>query len=279
MLDKKIHPIAALFPPLSDEELEELAADIKERGLLYPIVLDQEGQILDGRNRLAACSLAGVAPQFITYEGEDPGGYALSANIIRRHLNKGQQAMILVKAANNFESKFLGWGRRVAKDTKISTYRLSNASIVQQYAPEMAEEVIRGSSSLNTAYRIAEDRKRQAEEREKNAALIRRLYKDLDDRIKDEELSPEEAAVIVDERRRAEEEAEREWVAHARRVSTAFAQAIRTLANQTLDPVPGGESIYTVFDQRMVDGVNQAVNKETIGAALVNLEEIWRNWP
>jgi ParB-like chromosome segregation protein Spo0J len=49
-----------LFPMLADDELEELAADIK--GLLQRIVLDAEGRVLDGRNRLAACEIAGVEP-------------------------------------------------------------------------------------------------------------------------------------------------------------------------------------------------------------------------
>jgi len=59
---------------LADDELDELAADIKARGLLQPIVLDAEGRVLDGRNRLAACKKAGVKPDFITYADGDPDG-------------------------------------------------------------------------------------------------------------------------------------------------------------------------------------------------------------
>ena len=65
MSELAVHPVAALFPMLAGDELEELAADIKARGLLQPIVLDAEGRILDGRNRLAACKIAGVEPNFI----------------------------------------------------------------------------------------------------------------------------------------------------------------------------------------------------------------------
>jgi ParB-like chromosome segregation protein Spo0J len=67
-----VHPVAALFPMLADDELEELVADIKERGLLQPIVLDAEGRVLDGRNRLKACELAGVKPTFRNLTARTP---------------------------------------------------------------------------------------------------------------------------------------------------------------------------------------------------------------
>ncbi len=84
-----VHPVADLFPMLAEDELAELAADIKQRGLLQPIVLDVEGRVLDGRNRLAACESAGIEPTFETYEGDDPDGYAFAVNVNRRHLRAG----------------------------------------------------------------------------------------------------------------------------------------------------------------------------------------------
>jgi len=87
-----------LFPLLSTADLADLATDIADRGLLQPIVVDTEGTLLDGRNRLAACQQAGVEPTFTTYDGDDPAGYALSVNIARRHLTKGQQAMVAALA-------------------------------------------------------------------------------------------------------------------------------------------------------------------------------------
>jgi ParB-like chromosome segregation protein Spo0J len=53
------HPAADLFPFMSDDELAELAVDIRAHGLLEPIVL-LDGLVLDGRNRLRACEAAGV---------------------------------------------------------------------------------------------------------------------------------------------------------------------------------------------------------------------------
>jgi hypothetical protein len=65
-----IHPLCHLFPALPDEELYGLAEDIRRRGLLESIML-LDGQVLDGRNRLIACGIAGVKPHFVEWEGDD----------------------------------------------------------------------------------------------------------------------------------------------------------------------------------------------------------------
>jgi len=63
------HPFAALFPELPPEELTQLARDIKERGLLEPIIL-HKGLILDGRNRYRACQIAGVKPRIEEFDAK-----------------------------------------------------------------------------------------------------------------------------------------------------------------------------------------------------------------
>ncbi len=55
----KSHEFANIFPLMNNKEFTELKKDIKENGLLEPIVL-HEGQILDGRNRFNACKAVGV---------------------------------------------------------------------------------------------------------------------------------------------------------------------------------------------------------------------------
>lgn len=89
------HPSADIFPMLGDPELHELAADIRAHGLREPIVL-AAGAVLDGRNRLRACQLAGVQPQFRTYEGDEPTSYVISTNLKRRHLSASQRAAVAV---------------------------------------------------------------------------------------------------------------------------------------------------------------------------------------
>jgi ParB-like chromosome segregation protein Spo0J len=66
---RPVHPIADLFPMMTDEELANLAADIKANGLIHPLVVDKNGLLIDGRNRDKACQLAGIEPTTVLFEG------------------------------------------------------------------------------------------------------------------------------------------------------------------------------------------------------------------
>jgi ParB/RepB/Spo0J family partition protein len=164
-----VHPVADLFPMLADDELAELAEDIKQRGLLHPIVLDGQGRILDGRNRMAACELAGVQPSTVVYDGDDPDGYALAVNIARRHLTKGQQAMIAARAifvSNNLQHS-------AANSLGLSQSRVAYAVTVRDHAPDMVDAVIAGATGLDEAYKVARDRKTAADSVENQLARLR----------------------------------------------------------------------------------------------------------
>jgi ParB-like chromosome segregation protein Spo0J len=93
----KFHPACELFPLMNETELKELADDIKRHGLLYPVVREN-GVILEGRNRLKACEMAGVKPRFTERTG---GGSAvdfiIASNIRRRHLTPEQKRDLLIK--------------------------------------------------------------------------------------------------------------------------------------------------------------------------------------
>ena len=89
----ELHEAANIFPLLEGAELEALAADIKEHGLIEPVHLYQS-KILDGRNRYLACQKAGVQPRFVDYAGDDPFRFVISLNLKRRHLNESQRAVI-----------------------------------------------------------------------------------------------------------------------------------------------------------------------------------------
>lgn len=87
------HPIADVWPVMDEVKLAELAEDIKKNGQLVPVWL-YEGKILDGRNRWAACKIAGVTPKTQEYTGDEPTAFAVALNDRRRHMNKGSLAAV-----------------------------------------------------------------------------------------------------------------------------------------------------------------------------------------
>ena len=93
------HPICLLMPSADEDELQNLADDIRSHGLLDPIVLFEK-RILDGRNRAAACESAGVAPRYVEFDGtrEEALMFVVSHNLKRRHLTKQAIADTLVEA-------------------------------------------------------------------------------------------------------------------------------------------------------------------------------------
>jgi hypothetical protein len=119
------HPACLLFPKLGKAELQELADDIKANGLRNPVVR-YKGKILDGRNRLAACGLAGVEPRFVEWSGEgSPVEWVISENLIRRHLSSSQRAVIahdllplLESEAKQRQRLSKGRGKKVGKELR-----------------------------------------------------------------------------------------------------------------------------------------------------------------
>ena len=94
----RYHDHSRIFPMIEDDAFKELVVSIHEFGLVHPIVTFED-QILDGRNRYAACKKAGVKPHLIEYEGNDPLGYVVISNLHRRHLSKDQRAEVVAKLA------------------------------------------------------------------------------------------------------------------------------------------------------------------------------------
>lgn len=92
----KVHAVAQLFPMLSDAALREMADSIAQEGLINPCVR-QGAVLLDGRNRMAACTLAGVEPRFIEYTGDSPIAFILGANLARRHLSQEQKYALYIE--------------------------------------------------------------------------------------------------------------------------------------------------------------------------------------
>lgn len=92
------HPIAAIFPLMSDDIFQTLVRSIQENGFdeNHPIILFH-GKILDGRNRYRACIKSSVNPVFRDWSGENPWEFVWIQNATRRHLEPGQRAALKIR--------------------------------------------------------------------------------------------------------------------------------------------------------------------------------------
>lgn len=158
------HELANLFPMLPEQELNGLAEDIKENGLLEPIIT-YEGKILDGRNRYKACQQAGIEPHTEEYKGEKPLEYVLSLNLHRRHLNESQRAMVasrianMPKGSNQHASIEAPSQSEAAKMLNVSRSAVQRARVVQETAePEVIEAIDRGELTVS---KVVQQQKKQ----------------------------------------------------------------------------------------------------------------------
>jgi ParB-like chromosome segregation protein Spo0J len=203
------HPVAQLFPLLPEDELAALAEDIKMHGLQEPITT-YNGMILDGRNRYAACQRAGVEPTTVEWTGDgSPIAWVIGKNLLRRHLDASQRAVIAVELKDllSAEAKqrqratlkrgeeqpvpteLQGRGEsaeEAAKLVGVSPTYVYQAQRVKRESPEQWEQVLKGDMSVSAAYsaveweagreaREAEDRKYWEREQKREDRADRRF--------------------------------------------------------------------------------------------------------
>jgi len=173
----KNHPIADVWPMMDEAKLHELAEDIQKNGQLVPVWL-YEGKILDGRNRWAACQIAGVEPKTKEYTGDQPTAFAVSLNDRRRHMNKGALAAVAAELEPHFAEdakrrydQTVGRPKKseervpqiaerqpqarqeAAKSVGVNDRYVSDAKKVKQEDPEVFERLKAGKITLQDAKR------------------------------------------------------------------------------------------------------------------------------
>lgn len=224
-----VHPAAELFPMLPEDELQELADDIRTNGLHEPLWVwhdpDRGAVLLDGRNRLAACKLAGVQPKTRTYTGDDPVGFVWTENYHRRHLTAGQKAYAVSRRAE-LEAEETKRREAERKRKEIEAQRnktvadlpqsksqglLSNgqrAHAAAKAAPKSTDKAAKGSGVSGRAVRQWQRVEREAP--------------DLADKVKAGTMALDRAERIIRDR-----EAERRRIAEAKSEAAAQPQPTR----------------------------------------------------
>ena len=88
-----------LLPPLSPDEYQALERSIIEHGVLVPVEYDEDGEIIDGHNRVAICQSLGLVdwPRFVRkgLSEIDKRKLARELNVSRRHLTTAQKQAII----------------------------------------------------------------------------------------------------------------------------------------------------------------------------------------
>lgn len=93
----EVHPVATIFPMMSNDELSGLISDIKENGQREPATF-WKGKLIDGRNRAVACESLGIELDCCELdEDSDPVSWVVSHNLHRRHLTPSQRGMVALE--------------------------------------------------------------------------------------------------------------------------------------------------------------------------------------
>jgi ParB-like chromosome segregation protein Spo0J len=88
-----------MLPRMSDEEFQELKKSIQSEGQHYPIIVNENLEVLDGHHRYRACVELGIDPDFEVKQFEDKlleKKFVIEANLRRRHLNNFQLVELAV---------------------------------------------------------------------------------------------------------------------------------------------------------------------------------------
>jgi hypothetical protein len=144
----KSHPAAECYRLMTEEELAGLAEDIAVNGLVDPIVVvafEGEDVVVDGRNRLAACKMAGVEPRFERLDPRiDPRDFVWTRGQ-RRNVSKGQQAIAFALLWPEPDKPGRGKKGKASETDGFSATRLKNARAIVNHSRELAFAVRYGN--------------------------------------------------------------------------------------------------------------------------------------
>jgi hypothetical protein len=224
---REAHPAADLFPMMDGAELRALAADIAAHGQRHPILLDAEGRILDGRNREAACALAGVEPTYQSINGSDPLALVVSLNVRRRDLTAAQRAIAAAEAWG-----MIGGTREDSRAKKLArVFGVNNAYVSQARALVERDPVgaatVKAGGSLAEAYEALRVREGRATSDRAALERLRANHPDLAERVEAGNLTMAKATTEAADRERVAAE-------RAERMTRTFAEALVAL-NALLD--------------------------------------------
>ena len=170
----EFHPVADIFPAMSDAEFRELVEDIREHGQREPVWILEDKRVIDGKHRVKACVELGRSVEARVYHGSETSveAFVVSLNLKRRHLSEEQRSMVASRLANLEEGrpeKTAPIGAVSQSDAaellNVSRRSVQRACVVlENGAPELIAAVDAGQVSVSAAAEVAtlpEDEQRE----------------------------------------------------------------------------------------------------------------------
>lgn len=260
-----VHPLAAMFPMLPDDEIADLAADIAANGLNHPIVISADGVLIDGRNRLAACAVAKAAPTVTIFPGDDPAAFIISENINRRHLSKSQRAMAVAKAYPEPAKGGRGKNSKVALE--FSAQMVSQARTILRLSPDLVDLVLAGTMTVDDAYKKASLRKSEAERLSDRVRSVSRENPELAEAVSAGAMTVEEAEQKIVQAKREREQ--QRWAATENLLDGVL----------SLDrPVEKAAEYVELYDPLVADKKGRVFNVEKVRKAAAFLTAFADAW-
>ena len=176
-LELKVNPeYKALIPELLDDEYENLKESISKNGYWeeYPIIVNDNYEILDGHSRWKACQELGIQPTIKVkhFESkEEEMRFVIETNLNRRHLNAFQKAELALKLIELGKTKRGRKPQEISSESeensvKVDTWKVASDKvgvsedtisktkvILEKGDEELIEKCRRGEISVNEAYK------------------------------------------------------------------------------------------------------------------------------
>ena len=137
-----------LLPKMSNEEFEELKASIQTEGQHYPIVANEDLEVLDGHHRFRACIELDIEPDFEVRKFEDKlleKKFVIEANLRRRHLTKFQLIELgvpLLEVEKALAKKRQALGGKTGRNVQLGL------------APDDAKPLFKGKATAAVAKKV-----------------------------------------------------------------------------------------------------------------------------
>ena len=193
--------MAELLPPLSEEQLGALEADLLKNGCYTSIIINEDLVVIDGHNRKSLCDKHGLPYQMLVFAFDDlleAKQWALDTQKGRRNLDKWELGKIALKLKPEIEARAkanqsaaggdktdkgsllmnspkavapVNTRREMAQAVGIGEQTMGRIAQIDEHAPAAVKEALdKKELSINQGYQITKQVENLPEEQREQAA-------------------------------------------------------------------------------------------------------------